>query len=61
MVFKGQVPIRSKVIIGNTVLEQVNMFTCLECKISCKMEKGCNFKIKVWEILVILKNILKPN
>jgi hypothetical protein len=39
MEFKGQVPIRSKILIDNTILEQVCMFTYLGCKISSKEEK----------------------
>jgi hypothetical protein len=27
MTFKGQVPIRGKIVTDNTILEQVNMFT----------------------------------
>lgn len=34
MVFKGQIPIRSKSIVGNILLKQVNTFTFLECRIS---------------------------
>jgi hypothetical protein len=38
MTFKGQVPIRSKIVVDNTILEQVDMFAYLGCKISHKEE-----------------------
>jgi hypothetical protein len=36
MEFKGEVPTRSKIVLGldSTVLEEVNIFTYLGCKIS---------------------------
>jgi hypothetical protein len=33
MEFEAQVPIRSKIVIDNSILEQVNTFTYLGCKI----------------------------
>jgi hypothetical protein len=44
MAFTGQVPIRSKTVINNIVLEQENTFTYFGCKISYEEEKGHNFK-----------------
>jgi hypothetical protein len=61
MAFKGQVPIRSKLAVDNIVLEQVNKFIYLGCKISCVEEKGITSKIKMFlQILGILNNVLKP-
>jgi hypothetical protein len=34
MIVEGHIPIRSESITDNTILEQVNMATCLESKIS---------------------------
>jgi hypothetical protein len=34
MAFTGQVPVRSKIVIDNIILEQVNAGTYLGCKIS---------------------------
>jgi hypothetical protein len=39
MPFKGQVPIRSTIVIDSTLLEHVNIFTYLGCKISYKEEQ----------------------
>jgi hypothetical protein len=38
MAFKGQVPFRSKSVIDNTILEQVNTWTHLVCKILYEVE-----------------------
>jgi len=40
LTFKGQVKIRSKIIIDNITLEKANMFTYLECKISYEEKKS---------------------
>jgi hypothetical protein len=39
MTYKGQDPIRCKIITDNTIVEQVNTFTYLGCKISYKEKK----------------------
>jgi len=39
MTFKGQVLIRSKAVTDNILLEQVNTFTYMGCKISCKRKR----------------------
>lgn len=41
---KGQVPIRSNIVIDNTVLEQVNTFIYLGCKTLYNEEKGILLK-----------------
>jgi hypothetical protein len=33
---KGQVPVINKILVGNTILEQVNKFTYLGHKFSCE-------------------------
>jgi hypothetical protein len=38
--FKGQVPVRSKIVKDTVLLEQVNMFAYLGCKVSYEKEKG---------------------
>jgi hypothetical protein len=40
MPFKEQVPVRSKIIAYNTILEQVNMIAYLGCKILYKGENN---------------------
>jgi hypothetical protein len=60
--FKGIEPIRSKIVIDNTILEQVNTFTYLGCNISYQEEKDTHSKItKFLQILGLLNNTLKPN
>jgi hypothetical protein len=62
MVFKGTEPIRSKIVIDNMILEQVNTFTYLGCNISYQKEKDTHSKItKFLQILGFLNNTLKPN
>jgi hypothetical protein len=48
MSFKGQVPIISKVVMFNTILEQMNTFSYLGCNVSCeegKIDSKNNFYI----------------
>jgi hypothetical protein len=62
MAFKRTEPIRSKTVIDNTILEQVNIFTYLGCNISYQEEKDIYSKItKFLQILGLLNNTLKPN
>jgi hypothetical protein len=62
MAFKGTEPIRSKSVIDNMILEQVNTFTYLDCTISYQEKKDIYFKItKFLQILGLLNNTLKPN
>jgi hypothetical protein len=44
MAFKGQVPIRSKIVTDNTILEQVNTFTYLGRTISYNEEREITSK-----------------
>jgi hypothetical protein len=54
MVFIGTEPIRIKMVIDNTILEQVNTFTYLGCDISYQEEKDVHAKItnsyKCWDL-----------
>jgi hypothetical protein len=60
--FKGTEPIRSKIVIDNMKLEQVNTFTYLGRKISYQEEKDIHSKITNFlQILGLLNNTLKPN
>jgi hypothetical protein len=62
MAVNGTEPIRSKTVIDNVILEQVNTFTYLGCNISYQEEKGIHSKItKFLQILGLLNNTLKPN
>jgi hypothetical protein len=62
MAFKGTESIRSKTVIDNMILEQVNTFTYLGCNISYQEEKDIHSKItKNLQILRLLNNTLKPN
>jgi hypothetical protein len=60
--FEGTEPIRSKIVMENMILEQVNTFTCLGCNTSFQEEKDIHSKITNFlEILGLLNNMLKPN
>jgi hypothetical protein len=62
MFFKGTEPIRSRIVIDNMILEQVNTFTCLGCNISYQGEKDIHSKItKFLQILGLLNNTLTPD
>jgi hypothetical protein len=62
MAFKGKEPIRSKTVIGNKILEQVNIFTYLGCNMSYQEEKDIHSKFtKFLQILGLLNNTLKPH
>jgi transposase len=62
MAFKGTEPIRSKIVIDNRILEQVNTFTYLGCNISYQEEKDIHSKTTTFlQILGLLNNTLKPD
>jgi hypothetical protein len=62
MALIGIEPIRSKIVIDNMILEQVNTFTYLGCNISYQKEKEIHSKItKFLQILGTLNNTFKPN
>jgi hypothetical protein len=62
MAFTGTESIRSNIVIGNMILEQVNTFTYLDCNISYREEKDTHSKITFFlQIPELLNNTLKPN
>jgi hypothetical protein len=63
MAFKGQVPVRTKIVIGNTILKQVDMLIYLGRTTSYEEEKGTTSKIirKFSHISGILNNVSRPN
>jgi hypothetical protein len=62
MAFKGTEPIRSKIVLDNMILEQVNTFTYQGCNISYQEEKDIHSKITNFlQILGLLNNTPKPN
>jgi hypothetical protein len=55
MAFKGTEPIRSKIVIDNMILEQVNTFIYLGCNISYQEEKDIHSRITTFlQILGLL-------
>jgi hypothetical protein len=61
MVFEGQVPIRSKIVMDNTKSEEVNASTHM-WDIKFLRGKRCNLKVsKFLQILGILNNVLKQD
>jgi hypothetical protein len=45
MAFQGQDPIRSKIVINNKIIEQVNTFNYLGCLLSYETEKDITSKL----------------
>jgi hypothetical protein len=61
MVFLGQDPVRSKIIVDNKWLQQVKKYKYLSCGISCENEKDFQQKVgKFAQILGIVNNTFKP-
>jgi hypothetical protein len=61
LAFKWQVPIKSKTVMHNILLEQVNTFTYLGSIISYEEGKDITSEISIFlKILWILKNAVKP-
>jgi hypothetical protein len=64
MNFEGTEPIRSKIVIDNMILEQVNTFTHLVCNISHQEQKKTYIpkSQNFYKFLLgLLNNTLKPN
>jgi hypothetical protein len=59
--FLGQQPVRSKIVIENKILEQVNTFNYLGCHVSYEGEDIQDKITKFLKILGLLNNVLKPN
>jgi hypothetical protein len=48
MAFKGRVPVASKIVIDDTVLEQINTFTYLGCRILYEEGKDITSKVSTF-------------
>jgi len=61
MSFKGRDPVRTKIVIDNKIIEQVNMFNCLGNMISYEKELDIDNKLHNYlKITGILNNVFKP-
>ena len=59
--FKGRDPVRTKIVIDNKIIEQVNMFNCLGNMISYGKELDIDNKLHNYlKITGILNNVFKP-
>jgi hypothetical protein len=62
MTFRGRDPIRSKIVINNKIIEQVNTFNYLGCLLSYETEKDITSKFsKFLQITGIINQFLKPS
>jgi hypothetical protein len=60
--FKGRDPVRSKTVIKNNKIEQINTFSCTGCSILYQSEKHITGKIsKYLQITGIIYRILNPS
>jgi len=61
MAFKGRIPVRTKIAIGNKIIEQVNSFNYLGNMISYTKELDIDNKLNnCLKITGILNNVFKP-
>ena len=61
MSFKGQDPVRTKIVIDNKIIEQVNLFNYLGNMISYEKELDIDKKLHNYlKITGILNNMFKP-
>ena len=60
MVFKGRDPVRSKIVINNKIIEQVNLFKYLGNMISYEGELDIDNKLIFLKITGILNNGFRP-
>jgi hypothetical protein len=51
MAFKGKLNVRSKIVLENTTLEQVQQFSCLGCETSFIQERDVNNKIQKFQMV----------
>ena len=57
MAFKGRDPVRTKIVIDNKIIDQVNLFNCLENMISYEEELDIDSKLNNFlKITGILNN-----
>jgi len=61
MAFNGRDPVRSKIVINNNIIEQINTFSYPGYSVSYQNEKYITIKItKFLQITGIIKRTLKP-
>jgi len=61
MAFKGRDPVRTKIVIDNTIIEQVNLFTYLGNMIYYEAELDIDNKLNNFlKITGILNNVFRP-
>jgi hypothetical protein len=61
MAFKGQDPVRTKIIIVNKIIEQVSSYNYLGNMISCEKELDIDNKLhNYFKITGILNNVFRP-
>jgi hypothetical protein len=61
MAFKGRYPVRSKTVIGDTIIEQVNTFNCLGDLISYEKEVDIDNKLNnLLKITGVINNMFRP-
>jgi len=61
MAFKGRDPVRTKIVIDNKIIEQVNLFNYLENMISYEGEMDIDNKLSnFFKITGILNNVFRP-
>ena len=62
MAFKGRNPVRSKIVINNDIIEQINTFNYLGCSISYQNETDITNKTtKFLQIIGIINKTFKPS
>jgi hypothetical protein len=61
MAFNGRDPVRTKIVIDNKIIEQVNLFNCLGNMISCEKELDIDNKLhNCLKITGIVNNVFRP-
>ena len=61
MAFKGRDPVRNKIVIDNTIIEQVNLFNYLGNMTSYEKEMDIDNKLNNYlKITGILNNVFRP-
>jgi hypothetical protein len=61
MAFKGRDPVRSKIVINNNIIQQINTFTYLGCSISYQNEKDITVKTSKFPQITVITNITLKN
>ena len=61
MAFRGTDSVRSKIVVNNNIIEQINTFTYLCCFVSYRNDKYVTVKIsKFLQIIGIINRTLNP-